>query len=444
MNIAVIGTGYVGLVTGACFAEFGLKVTGVDKDKKKLAQLAKGKIPIYEPGLEEVVRRNMAAGSLQFTTDIDAAIQKSLVIFIAVGTPSTKNGSADLSYVDEVARSVARNLTGYKVVVTKSTVPVGTGDRIRSIIAKTHATSKKTNGMSRAPVPSFDVASNPEFLREGSAVADFMHPDRIVIGADSEHATAILEDLYSPLYLGGKTRFVMTDVRTAELIKYATNAFLATKITFINEIANICDRVGSNVLTIASALGMDGRISPKFLNPGPGYGGSCFPKDTRALCRIAEDAGYHFGVLDAVVKANQRQHELMVEKIRDATGGLKGKQIGVLGLSFKPNTDDTRESPAILIVRALKRAGSKIVAYDPAAVMLSKSDLAGIKIAKNVDSVARGSSAVVIVTEWNQFRNLDLARVKKLMKTPLLIDLRNIYAPERVEEAGLKYVGIGR
>ena len=444
MNIAVIGTGYVGLVTGACFAEFGLKVTGVDKDKKKIAQLAKGKIPIYKPGLEEIVRRNMAAGSLQFTTDIDAAIQKSLVIFIAVGTPSTRNGSADLSYVDEVARSVARNLTGYKVVVTKSTVPVGTGDRIRSIIAKTHATSKKTNGPAGAPAPSFDVASNPEFLREGSAVEDFMHPDRIVIGADSDHATAILEDLYSPLYLGGKTKFVMTDVRTAELIKYATNAFLATKITFINEIANICDLVGSNVLTIASALGMDGRISPKFLNPGPGYGGSCFPKDTRALCRIAKDAGYHFGVLDAVVKANQRQHELMVEKIRVAAGGLKGKQIGVLGLSFKPNTDDTRESPAIAIVRALKRAGSKIVAYDPAATMLSKSDLAGIKIAKSVDTVARGSNAVVIATEWNQFRNLDLARVKKLMKTPVLIDLRNIYAPERVKEAGLKYVGIGR
>jgi UDPglucose 6-dehydrogenase len=452
MNIAVIGTGYVGLVTGACFAEFGLKVVCVDKDRGKIALLQQGKVPIYEPGLEEIVRRNMATGFIRFSSDIDQAIQNSLVVFIAVGTPSRRDGSADLSYVDEVSCAIARNLTGYKVIVTKSTVPVGTGERIRATIEKT---LQKTPGSEEVgkEVDSvsgprdrvlFDVASNPEFLREGNAVDDFLHPDRIVIGADSEHAVAILKDLYGPLYLGGKARFVITDVRTAELVKYATNAFLATKITFINEIANLCDRVGSNVLTIAHALGMDGRISPKFLNPGPGFGGSCFPKDTKALCKIAEDAGYHFGVLDAVVKSNYRHQKLMVEKIRKAVGGLRGKTIGVLGLSFKPNTDDVRDSPAIAIVKGLSRAGARVKTYDPAGGEAAKKEIRGLALCADVESVARGADALVIVTEWNQFRNLDLPKMKKLLRRPLLIDLRNIYQPARARAAGLEYVGIGQ
>jgi UDPglucose 6-dehydrogenase len=440
------------LVTGACFAEFGLKVTCVDKDKKKITELSSGRMPIYEPGLEEIVRRNMSTGFLRFTSDIDESIRNSLAIFIAVGTPSKADGSADLSYVDEVAEAIAQNLTGYKVVVTKSTVPVGTGERIRTTIErvleqKSGATASAGGSIHLNDAPRrvfFDVVSNPEFLREGSAVEDFLHPDRIVIGAGSEHAVAILKDLYSPLYLGGKTRFVITDVRTAELIKYATNAYLATKITFINEIANLCDIVGSNVLTIAQALGMDGRISPKFLNPGPGFGGSCFPKDTRALCKIAQEAGYHFEVLDAVIKVNERQRKLMVEKIKKATGGVRGKTIAMLGLSFKPNTDDVRESPAIAIARELKRAGASVRAYDPAAAAAAKSELAGVVICQDVESVARGADALVIATEWNQFRNLELPKLKKLLKTPLLVDLRNIYPPERVREAGFEYVGVGR
>jgi UDPglucose 6-dehydrogenase len=452
MNISIIGTGYVGLVTGACFAEFGLKVTCVDKDKKKIQELSQAKIPIFEPGLEEIVRRNMATGFLRFSSDINETIQNSLATFIAVGTPSLADGSADLSYVDEVSEAIAHNLTGYKVIITKSTVPVGTGERIRATIERVlekkmaaaggkSAETVPTNGGRR---PLFDVVSNPEFLREGSAVEDFLHPDRIVIGADSEHAVAILKDLYSPLYLGGKARFVITDVRTAELIKYATNAYLATKITFINEIANLCDAVGSNVLTIASALGMDGRISPKFLNPGPGYGGSCFPKDTRALCKIADQSGYRFEVLDAVIRANERQHKLMVEKIKKATGGLRGKIIGILGLSFKPNTDDIRESPAVKIARELKRSGAVVRGYDPAAAQVAKAELPGVVLCNDVDSVARGADALVIATEWNQFRNLDLARMKKLLRTPLLVDLRNIYLPSRVRDAGLAYVGVGQ
>lgn len=447
MNIAVIGTGYAGLVTGACFAEFGLKVTCVDKDKKKIALLSQGKSIIFEPGLEEIIRRNMAKGFLRYTTDIDAVIRNSLVVFIAVGTPSLANGAADLSYVDQVSRAIARNLTGYKVIVTKSTVPVGTGDRIRAIIEKElrkAASGRHPSREKREKVPHFDVVSNPEFLREGSAVEDFLHPDRIIVGATSEHAIAILKDLYSPLYLGGKTRFVITDVRTAELIKYATNAFLATKITFINEIANLCDRVGSNVQTIAAALGMDGRISPKFLNPGPGFGGSCFPKDTKALHHLAGRAGYRFGILDAVVKVNQRQRRLMVDKIRKATGGLRGKTIGVLGLSFKPNTDDIRESPAIAIIRALERRGARVRACDPAAGPAARKEIPGLAILQDVESVARGADALVIVTEWNQFRNLDLGRLKRIMKRPLLVDLRNIYLPERVREAGMEYVGLGQ
>lgn len=443
MNIAVIGTGYVGLVTGACFADFGLHVTCVDKDKKKILQLTQGKIPIFEPGLEEIVRRTQATGFLRFTTAIDEAIQNSLVILIAVGTPELASGAADLSYVDEVSRAIARNLTGYKVIVTKSTVPVGTGERIRASIDKERR-KLATPAVAQSKTPSFDIVSNPEFLREGSAVEDFLQPDRIIIGAGSEQAIAILKDLYSPLQLGDSPRFVLTDVRTAELIKYATNAFLATKVTFINEVANLCDRVGSNVRVIASALGMDRRISPKFLSPGPGFGGSCFPKDTRALSSIAKQAGYDFGVLNAVIKVNAAQPARMVEKIRKAAGGLRGKTIGILGLSFKPNTDDLRGSPAIAIVRSLRRSGAHIRAYDPAAGAAAKKELAGVAILNNVESAARGADALVIVTEWNQFGSLDLSRLARIMKRPLLVDLRNVYLPERVREAGMEYVGIGQ
>ncbi len=456
MNIAVIGAGYVGLVTGGCLAEFGLKVTCVDKDRKRIAGLAEGKVPIFEPGLEEIVSRNLGAGFLKFTTDIDEAVRHSLVVFIAVGTPPRPDGGADLSCVDEVSQAVARNLTGYKVVVTKSTVPVGTGDRIRATIEK--ALAARAFGSQEAETavllqdgpqisPSFDVVSNPEFLREGSAVEDFLHPDRIVIGSNSEQAIAILKDIYSPLYLGGKTPFVITDIRTAEMVKYATNTFLATKISFINEIANLCDILGCNVTQIAHALGMDGRISPKFLNPGPGFGGSCFPKDTKALYKIAEEAGYEFNLAGAVLRVNERQRNLMVEKIKKAlesSDGLSGKTIGMLGLSFKPNTDDIRESPALAIAAELKHLGAKIQAHDPVAGEAAKAVLGGVEICDDVESVARGADALVVVTEWNQFRNLDLPKLKSIVKTPLLIDLRNIYQPQRVRAGGWKYVGLGR
>ncbi len=452
MNIAVIGAGYVGLVTGGCLAEFGLKVTCVDIDERRIDELQQGKIPIYEPGLEEIVRRNQSTGFLKFTTDIDDAVQRSLVTFIAVGTPPRPDGAADLSYVDKVCESVARNLHGYKVVVTKSTVPVGTGDHIRETIEKAvRANGNGTNGKPTPDVqdgpqalPKFDIVSNPEFLREGSAVEDFLHPDRIVVGSDSEHAIAIMKDIYSPLYLGGKTPFVITDIRTAELIKYATNGFLATKISFINEIANLCDLVGSNATTVAQTLGMDGRIGPKFLNPGPGFGGSCFPKDTRALQKIAEDAGYELNLVSAVIRVNNRQPALMVEKINKATDGLAGKIIGMLGLSFKPNTDDIRESPALAIAAELKRLGATVRAYDPIVSASADGALRDMKVCSDVESVARGADALVIVTEWNQFRNLDLPSLKSIIKTPLLVDLRNIYVPHRVRAAGWQYVGVGR
>lgn len=348
MNIAIVGTGYVGLVTGACFAEFGLRVTGIDKDKEKIEMLNRGEIPIYEPGLEEKIKKYMAEGLLTFTTDIAEGVKKALVIFIAVGTPPKENGSADLSYIDEVARSIAENMNGYKVIVTKSTVPVGTGERIKRII-KEHQ-KEKVN---------FDVVSNPEFLREGSAIEDFMRPDRVVIGAESSEAIAIMKDLYSPLFLI-ETPFVITNIETAEMIKYASNAFLATKVSFINEMANLCELVGADVHIVAKGMGLDKRIGPKFLHPGPGFGGSCFPKDTRAIVQIAEEKGYDLSIVKAVIGVNERQRELMVEKIARVIGELKGKKIAVLGLSFKPNTDDIRESPAIAIVGRLKEKGAKI------------------------------------------------------------------------------------
>lgn len=433
MNICVIGTGYVGLVTGTCFADFGVNVSCVDKDVEKIEMLKRGEIPIFEPGLKELVDKNINEKRLTFTTDLSESIKKSLVIFIAVGTPPKDDGSADLSYIEEVARTIAKNLNGYKVIVTKSTVPVGTGSLIEGIIAKEQGGDHK-----------FDVASNPEFLREGSAVEDFMRPNRVVIGARSEQAIAIMKDLYSPLYLI-ETPFVVTDIETAELIKYASNAFLATKISFINEMANICERVGADIHMVSKGMGLDQRIGSKFLHPGPGYGGSCFPKDTMAITKIAKAHGYTFSIVEAVIDVNIRQRDLMVEKIKGLTGELSGKQIGILGLAFKPNTDDIRESPAIDIVNRLISEGAIIKAYDPAGMENAKKSMPyDIVYCNDAYEVAEKSDALVIMTEWNQFRKLDLAKVKKLLKSPKIIDLRNIYEPASMKKMGFEYVSVGR
>ncbi|MEK6532096.1 MAG: UDP-glucose/GDP-mannose dehydrogenase family protein [Deltaproteobacteria bacterium] len=432
MNICVVGTGYVGLVTGTCFADFGVNATCVDKDAEKIARLKKGEIPIYEPGLKELVDKNLSQGRLSFTTDLDEAIKKSLVIFIAVGTPQKEDGSADLRHVEDVAGTIAKNLNGYKVIVTKSTVPVGTGNKIEKIIS------------SGSPAgASFDVASNPEFLREGSAIEDFMRPNRVVIGARSTQAVAIMKDLYSPLYLI-ETPFVITDIETAELIKYASNAFLATKVSFINELANICELVGADVHMVAKGMGLDKRIGPKFLHPGPGYGGSCFPKDTSAITVIAREHGYIFKIVEATIEANRLQRERMIEKITSMVGDIKGKTIGVLGLTFKPNTDDIRDSPAIEIVEMLLNAGACIKAYDPAGMDNAKKVLKGVNFSADAYDCADGSDALVILTEWNQFRKLDFLRLKKLLNAPVVIDLRNIYEPEGMRTMGFNYASVGR
>ncbi len=434
MKIAVIGAGYVGLVTAACFAEFGNEVVCVDKVEEKVESLKSGKVPFYEPGLEELVKRNLKEGRLSFTTDINSAIKDSLVIFIAVGTPPRGDGSADLTYVEEVARKIAENLNDYKVIVTKSTVPVGTGYRIKKIIEET-----KKNSVS------FDVASNPEFLREGSAVYDFMHPDRVVIGTESDSARAILKDLYRPLYLRD-TPFVFTDIKTAELIKYASNSYLAMRISFINEIANLCDIVGADVHEVARAMGLDGRIGPKFLHPGPGFGGSCFPKDTKALLKIAESQGYEFKLVKATIEVNERQKEVAFSKIKSMlNGSVSGKTVAVLGLSFKPNTDDIREAPSLYIIKRLIEEEATIKAYDPAAMENVKKVFGNnIYYAKDSYDAARDADAVVIVTEWNQFRSLDLKKLKNVMKGNVLVDLRNIYDPSKAKSLGFKYTGMGR
>lgn len=432
MNICVVGTGYVGLVTGACFAEFGLKVICVDKDVKKIKDLSNARIPIFEPGLEELVKRNIKDERLSFSTDLADAVRKSLAIFIAVGTPSKEDGSADLSYVESVAQSIAENMNGYKIIITKSTVPVGTGERIRKIIGEKQ---KEKND--------FDIVSNPEFLREGAAIEDFMRPNRVVIGAESDHAIAIMKDLYSPLYLI-ETPFVITDIKTAEMIKYASNAFLATKVSFINEIANICERVGADVHMVARGMGLDKRIGPKFLHPGPGYGGSCFPKDTQAIVNIAKEHTYDFEIVKAVIKVNEKQRMLMVEKIKKAIGDLKDKMVGILGLSFKPNTDDMREAPSVSIIRGLQKEGAKIRAFDPAAMDEAKKFLSDVEYCSDPYEVANNSDALVILTEWNQFRNLDIDKIKDLLKRPILIDMKNIYDPKKMKAAGIRYTGVGR
>jgi UDPglucose 6-dehydrogenase len=433
MNICVVGTGYVGLVTGACFADFGLNVVCVDNDEEKIGMLNEGRIPMYEPGLEELIKKNEAAGRLAFSTDIAEAIKRSLVVLIAVGTPSREDGSADLSYVEEVAKTIARNLNGYKVIVTKSTVPVGTGKFIEKIIREEKVGNE-----------SFDVSSNPEFLREGSAIEDFMRPDRVVLGVTSDQAIAILKDLYSPLYLV-ETPFVITNIETAEMIKYASNAFLATKISFINEMGRICEEAGADVHLVAKGMGLDKRIGPKFLHPGPGYGGSCFPKDTIAITRIAKEHGCTFEIVEAVIRVNERQRGLMIEKIKAMVGGLDGKTIGILGLTFKPNTDDIRESPAIDIVRTLVNEGAIIRTYDPAGMDSAREVLQDTVIyCMDAYNTAQGCDAIVILTEWNQFRMLDLDRIKGLLKSPVLIDLRNIYEASEVKKHGFEYICVGR
>ncbi len=434
MHIAVIGTGYVGLVTGACFAEFGVFVTCVDKDRDKIDSLKKGVIPFYEPGLEELVNRNFKQGRIKFTTDIGEAIEESLVIFIAVGTPPRGDGSADLIYVDEVGGEIADHIRGYKVIVTKSTVPVGTGERLRTIIS---ANLKEA--------VDFDIVSNPEFLREGAAIEDFMRPNRVVLGANSQQAIAILKDLYRPLYLI-ETPFVISNIETAELIKYASNAFLATKISFINEIANLCESVGADVKLVAKGMGLDGRIGPKFLHAGAGFGGSCFPKDTRALLQIASSKGVNLGIVDAAIKANEKQIQRMGVKIKNALQDISGKTIAILGLSFKPNTDDIREAPALDIIRDLSDAGCKIRAYDPVAMDNAKktTDSPYITYCSDAYDACTGADGIVIVTEWNQFRNLDMERVRRLMKSPFFFDLRNIYEPEKMRAAGFRYYSVGR
>ena len=432
MHIAVIGTGYVGLVTGACFAEFGVDVTCVDVDEEKIERLLNGVMPIYEPGLEQLVTKNSQAGRLRFTTDVRQAVEQALVIFLAVGTPPKPDGSPDLSFVESAAGSIADYMNDYKVVVTKSTVPIGTGEHIRKLIAE----RKKTKA-------SFGVVSNPEFLREGAAINDFMRPDRVVIGSRDEEAVAIMKDLYRPLYLI-EAPFVITSLEAAELTKYAANAFLAMKVSFINEVANLCDKIGCDVHDVARAIGMDKRIGSKFLHPGPGFGGSCFPKDTRAMSSVARQYDAASLIVDAVIEVNQRQGQHMIAKIKRLVGNLDGKTIAVLGLAFKPETDDMREAPALGIIRNMLDDGAKVRAYDPVAMSEAKKLLSDIEYADDEYAAVTGADALVFVTEWNQFRALDLARIRDLMTTPKVADLRNIYDPEDMKELGFEYVGVGR
>ncbi|MEJ6951744.1 UDP-glucose dehydrogenase family protein [Natronospora cellulosivora (SeqCode)] len=438
-KISIIGTGYVGLVGGVCLADFGNTIINVDINQEKIDKLNNGQVPIYEPGLEEVLKRNVEAGRISFTTDIEAAVKESEVIFISVGTPPADDGSADLSFVLSVAKSIGQHMNSYKVIVDKSTVPIGTGRKVRETI---NAELKK-----RGENFSFDVVSNPEFLREGKAVYDVTHPDRVVVGTENEKARDILKEVYRALYLND-VPFVFTNLETAEMIKYASNAFLATKISFINEMSILCEKVGADVQKVAKAMGMDGRISNKFLHAGPGYGGSCFPKDTKAITSIADENGVELKVIKAAIEANERQKHYMVEKIEDVLAELKGKKIGVLGLSFKPETDDMREAPALTIIPELIKKGASIAAFDPEGMEEARWRLKDyekdIVYCANEYEVMKGADALVIVTEWNQFRRLDLSRVKDLLAGNVFFDLRNVYEKEEVEEKGLYYVGVGK
>ncbi len=433
MRIAVVGAGYVGLVSAACFSEFGVEVALVDSDRDRIEHLSRGEMPIYEPGLGALVARNVASGRLSFTTDLRSAVLGVEAVFIAVGTPSRRgDGHADLSFVLAAAQEIGRALADYAVVVTKSTVPVGTGRRLSALLATVR------------PKGGFDIAANPEFLREGSAIEDFMRPDRVVIGAESERARAILQALYRPLYLI-ETPILFTDIETAELIKYAANAFLATKITFINEIADLCEKLGADIQDVARGIGLDGRIGRKFLHAGPGFGGSCFPKDCRALLASASAVQAELKIVEAVLTVNERRKRTMAEKIALACGGdLAGKALAVLGLTFKPNTDDMREAPSLEILPRLLAAGAEIRAFDPEGMEEAKKLLPDLFYAPDPYAAMEGAAALILLTEWNAFRALDLARVKRLLATPLVIDLRNIYKPEEMSAAGLSYVSLGR
>ena len=434
MRIAMIGTGYVGLVSGTCFSEFGIHVTCVDKDVRKIELLHENVMPIYEPGLDELVAANVEAGRLAFTTDLKTAVKDADAVFIAVGTPSRRgDGHADLSYVYAAAEEIADSLSGYTVIVTKSTVPVGTGDEVERIIR------------ARRPDAEFDVVSNPEFLREGSAINDFLRPDRVVIGTESEKARKVMKQLYRVLYLI-ETPIVFTSRRTSELIKYAGNTFLATKITFINEIADLCEKVGADVHDVAKGIGLDGRIGKKFLHPGPGYGGSCFPKDTLALVKTARDYDAPLRIVETVVAVNDDRKKQMAERVVTACGGsVKGKTVAVLGLTFKPNTDDMRDSPSIDIVGALVKAGAVVKAFDPEGTEEAKKLLpAEVQYCADAYATMPGADVLVLITEWNEFRALDLDKVKSLLKSPALVDLRNVYSPEEMRELGFAYTSIGQ
>jgi UDPglucose 6-dehydrogenase len=434
MQICVVGTGYVGLVTGACLADFGMEVTCVDKVAAKIEMLRRGEMPIYEPGLEALVARNIEAGRLSFTTDLPSAVQRALACFIAVGTPPREDGSADLSYVVQVAEAIAEHMNGYKVVVTKSTVPIGTGALLERIL------HEKTAG--RHP---FSVVSNPEFLREGSAIEDFMSPDRVVVGVRDARAAAIMRDVYAPLATL-EVPFVVTNVETSELIKYASNAFLATKITFINEVAALCERLGADVIQVARGMGLDARIGPQFLHPGPGYGGSCFPKDTHALCDIANRAGMRFEIVETVVAVNERMKRRAAEKVEEAAAGeLRGKTVAVLGLSFKPGTDDIRDSPAIDLVRYLTERGARVRTFDPVSIANAREVLPpSVVYCEDAYDAASGADVLALATEWNEFRLLDLDRLRTQMASPVVVDLRNVWDPGKMREKGFIYTGVGR
>ncbi|WP_417670525.1 UDP-glucose dehydrogenase family protein [Roseibium sp.] len=433
MRVAMIGTGYVGLVSGACFADFGHVVTCIDKDASKIDALNDGRIPIYEPGLQELVAKNVEEERLFFTTDPSQAIAEADAVFIAVGTPTRRgDGHADLSYVYAASEEIAKLIKGFTVIVTKSTVPVGTGDEVEAIIAKTNPTAE------------FAVVSNPEFLREGAAISDFKRPDRVVVGTDDDKAVEVMRELYRPLYLN-ETPIIVTKRRTSELIKYAANAFLAVKITFINEIADLCEKVGANVQEVSRGIGLDNRIGSKFLHAGPGYGGSCFPKDTLALSKIGHDAEAPLKIVDSVIEVNNARKKKMADKVIDFMGGdVKDKTIALLGLAFKPNTDDMREAPSIDIVAKLQQAGAKIRAYDPASMEEASHMMKDVLFCDGPYHAIENADAVVIVTEWDQFRALDLDRVKTLVKAPKVIDLRNIYKPDYMISRGFEYTSVGR
>lgn len=448
MNICIIGTGYVGLVSGTCLADFGHNVCCVDNNQEKVDMLNNGGVPIYELGLDDLIRRNTKEGRLTFSSDLKKAVEQALVIFIAVGTPPREDGSSNLDYVYGVAREIAQYTNGYKVIVTKSTVPVGTGKHVKKIIQevldeKTSPEYLNANPDANSKSHEFDIVSNPEFLREGSAIEDFMRPNRIVIGTDSDSAAAIMKDIYQPLYLFD-TPMVITSIETSELIKYAANAFLATKIGFINEMGQLCERLGANIDDLSKGMGLDNRIGRKFLHVSPGYGGSCFPKDTSSLMHFGKAANFDLKIVSATVESNLRQKQLMVEKIARCIGDLKGKTIGILGLAFKPNTDDMREAASITIIDGLQKQGALIKAFDPVAMEQAKKELKDVIYTEDAYAAADQSDALLILTEWNEFRMLDLLKIKALLKSPIFIDLRNIYHPERLTAMGFQYSSLGR